>query len=169
MVVDAIGKCVGDFGKWQLRTILIIFLCKIPTSWFMAVVIYTAPTPKMGNYWCRPAHNFRPNSSVDWIHASQPYVQNIHDGEYYYDACQIYKDVMDNPEDYMKYLHTSNDTMENRTIVPCTNFVFNSDFHSLIAEFNLICSKSLLLNLSQCFHIFGLLCGGILAYMLLKM
>lgn len=169
MAVDVIGNCVGNFGKWQLRTILIIFLCKIPTSWFMAVVIYTAPTPRVGHYWCRPSQDFKPNSSMDWIRASQPYVQNRYDSGYSYDVCNVYKDVMDSPEDYMKFVHVSNDTMKNRTIIPCTNFVFDSDFHSLIAEFNLICSKSLLLNLSQCFHIFGLLCGGILAYMLLKM
>ena len=40
---DIIGEIIGDFGVWQLRTILIIFLCKIPASWFMACIIFTAP------------------------------------------------------------------------------------------------------------------------------
>lgn len=40
---DIIGEIIGDFGIWQLRTILIIFLCKIPASWFMACIIFTAP------------------------------------------------------------------------------------------------------------------------------
>ncbi|XP_030374388.1 solute carrier family 22 member 7 [Scaptodrosophila lebanonensis] len=40
---DIIGDVVGNFGIWQLRTILIIFLCKIPASWFMACIMFTAP------------------------------------------------------------------------------------------------------------------------------
>ncbi|XP_034487056.1 solute carrier family 22 member 13 [Drosophila innubila] len=40
---DIIGDVVGNFGIWQLRTILIIFLCKIPAAWFMACIIFTAP------------------------------------------------------------------------------------------------------------------------------
>ncbi|XP_013115031.2 solute carrier family 22 member 13 [Stomoxys calcitrans] len=40
---DIIGQIIGDFGIWQLRTVLIIFLCKIPASWFMACIIFTAP------------------------------------------------------------------------------------------------------------------------------
>lgn len=33
---DVIGNILGPFGKFQLRTILLIFLVKIPSSWFMA-------------------------------------------------------------------------------------------------------------------------------------
>lgn len=33
---DVIGNVLGPFGKFQLRTILLIFLVKIPSSWFMA-------------------------------------------------------------------------------------------------------------------------------------
>lgn len=164
---DVIGQCMGDFGKWQLRTILIIFLCKIPTSWFMAVVIYTAPTPLPGEYWCRPPNNFQPNSSKDWMKAVHPWVEGIGDQRAKYDECHVYKDVMDQPEQYKNFLDSSTLPL-NRTLVECTNHVFFSDFRSLIAEFNLVCNRSLLLSLSQSFHICGLLCGGILAYMLLK-
>lgn len=165
---DVVGKTVGDFGKWQLRTILIIFLCKIPTSWFMAVVIYTAPQPNIGEHWCRPPEYFKPPSPVEWMQIAHPW-RNGTDKLPHMDVCHVYKDVYDNP--HMFFGAEKNESivaMLNRTIIPCTSFVFDSDFHSLIAEFNLICSKALLLNLSQCFHIFGLLCGGILAYMMLK-
>lgn len=40
---DLLQGILGDFGIWQLRTILIIYLCKIPASWFMACIIFTAP------------------------------------------------------------------------------------------------------------------------------
>ncbi|BFF89371.1 solute carrier family 22 member 1 [Drosophila madeirensis] len=40
---DVIGHLLGDFGLWQLRTMLIVFLCKIPAAWFMASILFTAP------------------------------------------------------------------------------------------------------------------------------
>lgn len=39
--VDIIGRINGEFGKWQFRTVLIIFLTKIPSAWFMACIIFT--------------------------------------------------------------------------------------------------------------------------------
>ena len=51
--MDTINKIAGDFGVWQLRTILIIFLCKIPASWFMACVIFTAPEPRSYEFTCK--------------------------------------------------------------------------------------------------------------------
>lgn len=35
---DYIGNFIGPIGKWQLRTIFLIYLTKIPASWFMACV-----------------------------------------------------------------------------------------------------------------------------------
>lgn len=33
---DIVGDVLGPFGSFQLRAILLIFLVKIPCSWFMA-------------------------------------------------------------------------------------------------------------------------------------
>lgn len=137
----------------------------------MAVVIYTAPTPIPGEYWCRPPGGYEPRSSAEWIKAAHPLVKGPHDKVFHRDVCHVYEDVMDAPQNYEQFLQptgANRSGFENRTVIPCMDFVFRSDFHSLIAEFNLICSRSLLLNLSQSFHIFGLLLGGILAYWLLK-
>ncbi|XP_017025130.1 solute carrier family 22 member 3 [Drosophila kikkawai] len=40
---DVINQIMGDFGPWQLRSLLILFLCKIPAAWFMACILFTAP------------------------------------------------------------------------------------------------------------------------------
>ncbi|XP_017060693.1 solute carrier family 22 member 13 [Drosophila ficusphila] len=40
---DVITRILGDFGSWQLRSLLILFLCKIPAAWFMACILFTAP------------------------------------------------------------------------------------------------------------------------------
>lgn len=47
--LDVVEQVNGSFGRWQLRTILLIFLCKIPSAWFTAIIIYTAPYPWKGN------------------------------------------------------------------------------------------------------------------------
>lgn len=50
---DVIGQVLGDFGIWQLRSVLIIFLCKLPAAWFMALIIFTAPELYPNEeYWC---------------------------------------------------------------------------------------------------------------------
>lgn len=43
---DVIGETLGDWGRWQFRTVLLIFLCKIPACWCMTIVIFTAPAPR---------------------------------------------------------------------------------------------------------------------------
>lgn len=65
---DIIGDVVGNFGIWQLRTILIIFLCKIPAAWFMACIIFTAPELYPGTeYTCDTSYL---NSSSDAYNVS---------------------------------------------------------------------------------------------------
>lgn len=62
--VDAVGQITGPWGKWQLRTVLLIFLCKIPSSWFMACIIFTAPAPRHGEFFCKPPHNRSPEPNA---------------------------------------------------------------------------------------------------------
>lgn len=43
---DIVGETLGDWGKWQFRTVLLIFLCKIPACFCMTIIIFTAPSPR---------------------------------------------------------------------------------------------------------------------------
>lgn len=178
--IDIIGKTIGNFGKWQLRTILIIFLCKIPTSWFMAIVIYTAPLPAIGEYYCRPppsTNKYSFENLTEWIQTVHPQIKSNEDNRTQTDYCHVYKNVMDNPQNYFHPSnglwiltpdnHVPNDT-DDDSLIPCPDFAFVSDFHSIIDEFNLVCSRSVLLSLTQSFHILGLLIGGVMAYIMLK-
>ena len=61
---DIIGHVIGDFGIWQLRTILIIFLCKIPAAWFMACIIFTAPELKPRTEFECDRYGFMENQTV---------------------------------------------------------------------------------------------------------
>uniref|UniRef100_A0A1B0G574 Uncharacterized protein n=1 Tax=Glossina morsitans morsitans TaxID=37546 RepID=A0A1B0G574_GLOMM len=85
---DIVQRVTGNFGRWQLRSIILIFLCKIPTAWFMACIIYTAPTAQKGHYYCRPSPlEISRNSS--WIRVSQSPLSDIQrtDREFQVDAC----------------------------------------------------------------------------------
>lgn len=167
---DIFARVTGNFGKWQLRAVLIIFLCKIPTSWFMAVVIYTAPAPKVGSYWCRPVVPHQ-EKWKDVYHPATKLSSTPH-----IDYCSVYKELHDSPDRYMEDLIRLNRSKSlggsenniNNTILPCEHFTFKSGFRSVIVEYELVCNRKYLLSLSHCFHIFGLLLGGIAAYRLLK-
>lgn len=164
---DLISEIVGDFGKWQIRIMLIIFLCKLPTAWFTAVVIFTAPQPNPGDFYCRPPDVLPDNFESEWIKIAHPIHINKYD-ESVTDYCSVYRDVIENPLDYIG-LNKTKIISDNMTTVSCDHFSFNSHYHSLVVDYKLVCRRQLLLPLAQCFHIFGLLAGGIIAFLLMKM
>lgn len=166
MALDVIGKTLGNFGKWQLRTLLIIFLCKIPTSWFMAVVIFTAPAPNPKDYWCRPPQNLTSEYESEWLEKAHP-VRMGKGHQPKTDYCYVYEDVYDKP---MKYLGHNATTlsMTNLTTIKCPVYEFAPNYQSLVADFQMFCGGELLLPITQMAHIFGLLLGGLIAYHTLK-
>lgn len=164
--VDVIEESLGHFGKWQLRTMLIVFLCKIPTSWFMAVVIFTAPAPNPGDFWCKPPKQLPNEFKYAWIERAHPLVVRKHNLTEI-DYCRVYRDVYSVP---LKYFNHNNHIflISNTTTFPCEEFEFADDYQSLVADFSMVCGRAMMLPITQCAHIFGLLLGGVLAYYLLQ-
>ncbi len=167
---DVVKDATGNFGKWQLRAILIIFLCKIPAVWFFTIMIFTAPTPQFGDFWCEPPKNI--TNHTEWVLQSHPMRRYGADKEFKIDFCKVYKDAYDDNKEIKFFEFSKGDNnvsiRDNRKIIPCENFHFNNEFHSVIKEYKLVCSRRLLTTLSQSFHIFGLLIGGIAAHFMLK-
>lgn len=163
---DPIQKVLGNFGKWQLRAMLIIFLCKLPTSWFMAIQNFTALPPEYGDVYCTPPASLPSNYLTDWIAQAHPRIYNRHD-QPKIDYCHVYDEYMKSPMDYIGP-NSSIPMPSNLTVVKCMNFTFGADYHSIVVAFNLVCDRQMLVSLSQCFHIFGLLIGGIIAYIVMK-
>lgn len=123
---DIIGEIIGDFGVWQIRTILIIFLCKIPASWFMACIIFTAPElyPQT-EFACDPT-SLTPNQSITT------------------NQCFIEDSVTGQRQE-------------------CKEFSYDSNFRSLIMEFDLVCLRDIFIAWTQYWHLFGVLVGGVVA------
>lgn len=181
---DIIGRINGDFGKWQLRTVLLIFLCKIPSAWFMACIIFTAPAPREGEFFCHPSYKVLNTDTQEkfermldfnktaWLQILHP-TATTKDGSAKLDFCNIYSDSHQVSE---KYFHSISSITEdyispNRNdseIVPCDRFYHHTDFASLVTDYNLVCSKDILIASTQFFHLFGVLTGGLLATYLLK-
>ncbi|XP_061394449.1 solute carrier family 22 member 3-like [Musca vetustissima] len=169
---DIVHSVTGNFGRWQLRTIILVFLCKIPTSWFMACVIYTAPVPQKTDYYCKPSLNNIPLEenvshphTEEWIHKSYPareYQQKT-DREFHIDQCYIRKPSSAELSNYTNPFDEPQRDQNSDTIVPCDHFEHISEYKSLITEFDLVCSRQLLVSVTQSFHALGALIGGFLA------
>lgn len=167
--VDVVNEVAGNFGKWQLRALLIIFLCKIPAVWFLAILAFTAPAPKSGDFWCLPPNNI--TNHTEWVLQSHPVRKAATDKEFQIDFCRVYKDAYqdDTVVKYFEFSESKNISVrENRRVIPCEKFHFKNDFHSVIKEYKLVCSRRLLTTVSQCFHIIGSSVGGIVVHFMLK-
>lgn len=183
--VDVIGRINGNFGKWQFRTVLLIFLCKIPSAWFMACIIFTAPAPREGEFFCHPSTNVLNSRTQEkfqrmldynktaWVRLMHPIEKNEF-GEDQIDFCHVYANGQKVAEQYFHSLSSvtqdwvSPTINTTTTVVPCKQFYHHTDFVSLVTDYNLVCSKDILIASTQFFHLFGVLTGGLLATYLLK-
>ncbi|XP_054725149.1 solute carrier family 22 member 13 [Anastrepha obliqua] len=135
---DIIGSVLGDFGIWQLRSVLILFLCKLPASWFMACIIYTAPEIK-------PSVQYRCDASQ--LSANQSISEN-----------QCY--VVDWSANVAANGSTAGETILSQE--PCTDFVYDDYFYSFIMQYNLVCMREIFVAWTQYWHLFGVLVGGVI-------
>ncbi|XP_017471462.1 PREDICTED: solute carrier family 22 member 3 [Rhagoletis zephyria] len=173
--VDAVGRITGEWGRWQLRAVLLIFLCKIPSSWFMACIIFTAPAPRHGEFFCKPPNTVGARNETLWIKVSHPQKEEVDDQEFTIDFCNIYQDAQEHAHHYYRYEQPELEprvweepTSRNSNIIPCQQFEHRAEYHSVVTQYDLVCSRDILVSVTQFFHLFGVLTGGILANHLLK-
>jgi hypothetical protein len=169
---DYIGNFLGAFGRWQLRTILLIYLTKLPSSWFMSCVIFTAPTPEHGEIFCKPTEQTK-----KWVKIAYSAKADSLDQEVSIDFCNVYEDAKNHVMRFLNDSHSKTkiddidfvDTPERDSIlVPCKTFEHKQIYNSIITQYDLYCSRDILVAVTQFFHLFGVLCGGIIATNLLK-
>lgn len=178
---DFIRSFLGPIGKWQIRTILLVYLTKIPSSWFMACLIFTAPTPKHGEIYCSPPEDILSNVTVEnqWIKIAHPLKEVRADQEILIDFCNVNVDALEHVEKYLqenKHLNKTVDDFElfnitnkgTKKLIPCSSFEERPKYTSIITQFDLYCSREILVSFTQFCHLFGVLCGGIVTHFLLK-
>ncbi|XP_075146072.1 solute carrier family 22 member 3-like [Haematobia irritans] len=155
---DVVAEIIGNFGKWQLKTIIFVFLCKIPATWFMACISFTAPVPLKSEYYCISQYN-NDTKDLSMAKMSSLYghqeVLETTDREFLIDQCYY------TPIDLQGNRSTNLDNSQNR--LPCEEFQHRADYLSLVMQFDLLCSREMLVSLTQAFHALGGLVGGLLA------
>ncbi|XP_034116834.2 LOW QUALITY PROTEIN: solute carrier family 22 member 19 [Drosophila albomicans] len=161
--VDIVEHVNGSFGRWQLRTILLIFLCKIPTAWFMACIIYTAPYPQRGELVCHPA-------TWNGSHTAQAHGSMLHsrntDRLFSVQVCNAYAQSLS--QNFVRHYGQTWNATSAQLMLPCEKVEHNTEYKSLITQFDLICSRRVLVAVTQSFHALGALLGGLLAYQALR-
>lgn len=151
---------IGNWGPWQRRNVLLIFLCKIPAAWFMACIIFTAPFAKTTEFMCNETLNGDTiGNSTESNGNSYLTIESV-DSEY--DVCDLVFRINDQNEQFNE-LH-----MQTNATIACNQIRHDSIFDSLVTSFDLICSRTIIIAVTQFFHLCGVLSGGILATKLLE-
>lgn len=151
-----------------------------------ACIIFTAPAPRHGEFFCRPSENvvsvlqnhtndwekMVKETKTDWIKISHPFKEEVADKEFTIDYCNVFTDAEEHAKIYFHnrtHQHPWDMPKRNSTIIPCATFLHHSDYKSIITDYDLVCSRDILVATTQFFHLFGVLTGGLLAYNLLKL
>lgn len=168
---DIISEITGHWGRWQFRTVFLIFLCKLPSAWFMACIIFTAPTPRYGEFVCHQSEEMEFFNKTTWIeNITLNSAGNLADAM----RLSISTESLDlaptqSPPHVVKMdFCFEYDLNRSSTGKSCKSFEHFNKYDTLITQFDLVCSRSILAAVTQFFHLFGVLTGGILATKLLE-
>lgn len=152
-----ISALIGNWGPWQRRNVLLIFLCKIPAAWFMACIIFTAPFANPSEFMCGDADDRATTATVS---SGDPAIHHV-DSEL--DVCDMVFRVNDENQRLNELLMRVNSS------AACDHIRHESVLDSLVTSFDLVCSRTILIAFTQFMHLCGVLSGGILATKLLTM
>lgn len=170
--IDVIGDILDNCRSWQLRTIFIIYLTKIPTAFFMACIVYTAPVPQRVHIFCE-------DIDVHTLAAiKHPSIISPYDKEFDLSYCDTFADIKDHAN-----MHYGNETYEmpwnvpnltraaidaynHSNIIPCDLFSFKSG--KSVTTFDVVCSRGGFVVVTQGMHLVGILLSGIVLRYSLK-
>lgn len=158
---DSIVDLIGEWGPWQRRTVFLIFLCKIPAAWLMSCIIFTAPFAKYREFYCQQPLGVSPANYTEWIRIAHPTIEGDQ-----IDFCRVYVNQTDALYDWHRREVTAPQSSNTKN---CDKFEHKSVFNSLVTQFDLVCSRTILIAVTQFFHLCGVLTGGILATKLLDL
>lgn len=88
------------------------------------------------------------------------------------DFCNVFSDANVHAERYfhaLTFAHSWKMPKRNASIVPCASFIHHTDYKSIITDYDLVCSRDILVATTQSIHLLGVLMGGLLATNLLKL
>lgn len=125
-------------------------------------MIFTAKSPQPGEIYCKPPFSIPQNSIESWINIAHDKKYSSIEDEETFNFCQIHSNAVD------VYLNqtTSNQSSNN---IQCHEFeYYQPSYTSIILQFELFCSRDVLVTITQSFHLLGVFIGGIIAKIMLK-
>lgn len=145
----------------------------------MACVIFTAPAPEHGEVYCKPAETSSvavgPHNHTDWIKIAHPMIEDPHDKEFKFDYCNVFHDAHEHAELFFNdsgmqhHIEPWQKPHKGDNVIPCSNFEYRPDYVSVVTQFDLVCSRDVMIAVTQFFHLFGVLWGGIIATKLMEL
>lgn len=110
----------------------------------------------------------------DWIKIAHPLNADRRDQEFPIDYCNVYEDAQEHIRNFLN--GTDDDSIDlfhipptnSSKLVPCESFEERPHYTSIITQFDLYCSRDILVAVTQFFHLFGVLCGGIVTNYMMK-
>ncbi|CAB3372972.1 Hypothetical predicted protein [Cloeon dipterum] len=153
---DPVSVAIGDFGAWQARSLLLLFLVKIPAGWHMLSILFLAPFPETfgGSYICARDDDPANLSLADWIQTKHPVDQRYPSG---FNPCYVYSNAINESTAANAY-----------NVEKCEKFEFFVDLPTMVTEWSLVCERSVLVSLIQSLYIFGTAIGGVVTFFSLK-
>jgi len=134
--------------------------------------------PLYGEIFCKPPpiHNMSDRVQENWIKIAHPLKPERTDHEFSIDFCNVYEDAHEHILQFLNDSGSSNDeidlfhtpTRNSSKLVPCKYFEHEPTYTSIITQFDLYCSRDILVAVTQFFHLFGVLCGGIVTTFMMK-
>eukprot|EP00092_Neocalanus_flemingeri_P003804 GFUD01004097.1.p1 GENE.GFUD01004097.1~~GFUD01004097.1.p1 ORF type:complete len:559 (-),score=90.28 GFUD01004097.1:300-1976(-) len=152
---DPILKRIGNFGKWQARTVGAFSLIGFFFGWQMLAVSIMVPEV---DYWCSPAElQLDLGEKVNWT--SPELVTDKETGKL--DHCKVfdvdYSEIVDNPIILGKVKSSQNATRA------CKRWDYERSTwpETVVSQFDLVCDKEYWRSLSQSIYMFGVMVGSI--------
>uniref|UniRef100_A0A336L287 CSON003253 protein n=1 Tax=Culicoides sonorensis TaxID=179676 RepID=A0A336L287_CULSO len=175
--IDVIKEILDNCRVWQLRSILIIYLTKIPTAFFMACIVYSAPVPERVQVYCKDTTET--NSSIGFSTIYHPAIVDVHDQEFSLSLCDTRADIKEHAWLYfghhlfqMPWIKPNYSVMEQSidsslySLMPCDIFDFKSG--NPVTSYDILCSRGALVVLTQGMHLVGIFLSGIVARYAMK-
>lgn len=137
------------------------------------ISMYTAPYPWKGELVCHPADWNVSRSQTEHVDRNHPLWQDARstDRLFNVDVCNAYSNSLARGfvrSHGQEWNASQSKEPGGQSSLPCEHVEHRTDYKSLISQFDLICSRRVLVALTQSFHALGALIGGLMAYSALK-
>lgn len=125
-----------------------------------------------GEIYCKPPIYNMTEKKDDWIKIAHP-IKEVSDHEFIIDFCNVFEDAEQHIKKHFNRSSNDFDVFQapsggSSRVVPCETFHEEPLYTSIITQFDLYCSRDILVAVTQFFHLFGVLCGGIVTTNMMK-